>query len=455
MKRRKLLLLIAVTASILCVASSAFAMSGAIWTSDVACTGVNINNYASKSDVYLNGGPAGAGAPGLPPGNYWVQATTPDGAVLGKSASAVAVVGSDGRFVQCYRLIDILYSASSGFSALGYDNTTNPGNVYKVWASMNPGFPNNASKTDNFKAQPGVTPPPPPPSASISGRKFLDLNLNGSIDAGISVNRCDAAPGTIDEPGVSGWRIELWRYTGGGTPATCANGSWTQVGTTVSNGAGSYSFNGITVTGWYKVVEIFPLDTECGDWEPSTTTCTLVNLTTLQNVANVNFGNICYAKGGLTMGYWKNWSGVPKGSKYDSTYNYLPISLNGCTPNPNPYTTSDPYNISTPTKAYEIFKKADASGDGKKMLAAQLLAAKLNVIKFNSCDFRCALYTNGNASYYHWSVEDIIAQASIILCNPAATKAMVTGVSGVLDEINNNETTRVLVNPGTCPVNYQ
>ena len=33
-------------------------LPGAIWTTDPTCSGVDLNIYASKGDVYLNGGPA-------------------------------------------------------------------------------------------------------------------------------------------------------------------------------------------------------------------------------------------------------------------------------------------------------------------------------------------------------------------------------------------------------------
>src|SRR5205809_7686539 len=65
-------------------------VSGAIFTTDSTCTGVNLNIYASKNDVYLDGGPAHPGAAGLPDGSYYVRVTVPDGpTALGKSLTAV------------------------------------------------------------------------------------------------------------------------------------------------------------------------------------------------------------------------------------------------------------------------------------------------------------------------------------------------------------------------------
>src|SRR6266513_387677 len=57
---------------------------GALWTTDPLCTGVDLNIYGSKGDVSLNGGPGHGTA--LPPGDYYVQVTDPNGGcVLGAS----------------------------------------------------------------------------------------------------------------------------------------------------------------------------------------------------------------------------------------------------------------------------------------------------------------------------------------------------------------------------------
>lgn len=95
----------------------------------------------------------------------------------------------------------------------------------------------------------------------------------------------------------------------------------------------------------------------------------------------------------------------------------------------------------------------DASGDGRKMLPAQLLAAKLNVIKFAGCNFNCAIYAGNVSTYFLWSVEDIIAAADAALCDGSA-KSVVTILITVLDKINNNATSHVLENQGGCPVTY-
>src|SRR5207249_597322 len=133
---------------------------------DSACTGVDLNIYQNKGDVYIDGGPAHKGfGTGLPDGSYCVQVTEPgaNGAVLGTSAPG-AVVVSGGEFVQngqqgpCYQLSAILTKTSDGTP--GYDTTSNPGNEYTVWISpVTDGgtcsFDPNRSKTDNFKVTGG------------------------------------------------------------------------------------------------------------------------------------------------------------------------------------------------------------------------------------------------------------------------------------------------------------
>src|SRR5881396_3124086 len=99
-------------------------VSGAIFTTNSTCTGVNLNIYDSKDDVYLDGGPAHPGAAGLPDGSYYVQVTEPAGAVP------------------------------------GYDDTSNTSGEYKVWVSNVNTFDTASSKTDNFKVKIDIVDPP-------------------------------------------------------------------------------------------------------------------------------------------------------------------------------------------------------------------------------------------------------------------------------------------------------
>ena len=121
---------------------------GAIWTTDKDGNIVNQNLFEKKEDVYLNGGPKGGGG-GLPDGNYYVQVTEPNGTVLGHSYPDTVNVISGSFNLVC--LYTFLYT-TSGYPIKGYDDTTNPGGEYKVWASMDPSFLREY-KTDNFKVK--------------------------------------------------------------------------------------------------------------------------------------------------------------------------------------------------------------------------------------------------------------------------------------------------------------
>jgi len=128
-------------------------VTGAVFTTDSLCEGVNLNHYPEKEDVYIDGGPTKIGATGLPQGFYYVRVTEPDGTVLGTSPVASVEVGANGEFVACYQVSALLVKASDGLTP-GYDDTSNPGSEYKLWISQDPTFPNNRSKTDNFKVLP-------------------------------------------------------------------------------------------------------------------------------------------------------------------------------------------------------------------------------------------------------------------------------------------------------------
>src|SRR6266513_1786098 len=166
-------------------------LPGAIFTTDSTCTGVNVNIFDTKSDVYLDGGPDHGGS-GLPDGSYCVQVTDPSGqTVLGKSDPG-AVTVSGGEFVQCYQLTSILKTGSSGFTVPGFDDTPKPGGEYKVWVSTDCNFDNNSSKTDNFQVKPECQ------RASVSVSTFYDTNANGLRDEG--------------EQDIVGWRFHVYGH---------------------------------------------------------------------------------------------------------------------------------------------------------------------------------------------------------------------------------------------------
>jgi hypothetical protein len=90
----------------LAIPAEAVSLTGAIFTTDSTCSGIDLNIYTSKSDVYLDGGPQSNG-PSLPAGSYYVQVTEPNGTLLGSSVGA----GNPDTVGGSERWNDLLHSA--------------------------------------------------------------------------------------------------------------------------------------------------------------------------------------------------------------------------------------------------------------------------------------------------------------------------------------------------------
>jgi hypothetical protein len=150
-------------------------VSGAIFTTDVTGNEVNQNQYAAKTDVYLNGGPgvnAPPGAAGLPTGTYYFQVTDPAGKkLLSLDPIQCREVGVlNGVFTGPTGPCPHNAGGTTAFNGTTvqlapFNDTPNPGGVYKVWVTSIPNF-NEAgcvhlvfgfcpadSKTDNFKVK--------------------------------------------------------------------------------------------------------------------------------------------------------------------------------------------------------------------------------------------------------------------------------------------------------------
>ncbi|HZC71223.1 MAG TPA: hypothetical protein VE442_11050 [Jatrophihabitans sp.] len=188
MSARKIALVGAVTAAAVGLMpgdawAAGSAPSGAIFTTVADGSEVNFNQYPSKEDVYLDGGP-GPGAPqtaaGLDDGTYVFQVTDPSGKTLLSTdpVSCRQFVVTDGIITSvapsggCAHVtgLDVDHGALT-VQLMPYDDTPNPGGVYKVWATLvtnyacypnlaqvdctvrgsKHGFVPAASKTDNFK----------------------------------------------------------------------------------------------------------------------------------------------------------------------------------------------------------------------------------------------------------------------------------------------------------------
>jgi hypothetical protein len=259
-------------------------LSGAIFTTTVDGDVVNENvHYDAKTDVYLDGGPgpnAPAKAAGLPEGDYYFQVTDPSGQDL-LSTDHISCrrihVSGDGVITQIYsgtnyEKVKGSYAAVTCQHAEGvdqdhgdlgaltvqlypYDDTPNPGGVYKVWitpvddytgdanlscidvkgscivngesysAGNFHGFVPAASKTDNYKVKQKGKPFTAP---TITVQKFHDANLNGVWDSG--------------EEEVTGWSVSVT------DPLGVENAELTP-STIVAGMAGTFSFEEDTPDG--------------------------------------------------------------------------------------------------------------------------------------------------------------------------------------------------------------
>ena len=182
-------------------------LPGAIFTTLADGSVVNGNIFDDKCDVYLDGGPginAPAGAASLPDGDYYFQVTDPSGKVLlstdpvenrqfNVSGGLITGVSGAGNHVEG---VDVDHGAAT-IQLCPFDDTPNPGGVYKVWATRvsdfdgDPSIVDNGyspgyfhgfipafSKTDNFKVGDSNK-----PFASLTIIKFLDRNRNGLFDS--------------------------------------------------------------------------------------------------------------------------------------------------------------------------------------------------------------------------------------------------------------------------------
>jgi hypothetical protein len=314
-------------------ASATPPVSGAVFTTDVGCTGVNLNIYTAKSDVYLDGGPAHPGAAGLPEGSYYVQVTTPDGTLLGTSIGSATekpvIVDTNGDFVACYQLSAILIRASD--ATAGYDDTTNPGGVYKAWVSNESSFTNSSTKTDNFKVEPSVCVSGCNPPGELKVVKFYDANANGVNDDG--------------QP-IIGWKIRI-------TDDIDITRE-TPVDVVVDPDA-------------YTVTEATPVETNWIHTTPNPLTATVGVGATV----NAEFGNLCVGRGGgLTLGFWSNKNGQALFGADDLA---LMVSLNLRNANG---TNFDPANYS----GFRTWLLNATATNMSYMLSAQLAAMELNVL---------------------------------------------------------------------------
>mgnify|MGYP003288354868 CR=1 FL=1 len=396
-------------------------LTGAIFTTDVNCNGTDLNIYASKNDVYLDGGPHHTGAAGLPQGEYYVQVTEPDGTLLGTSLGTndetPVVVNAAGEFVICYKLIDIVRTASNPgpfpVAPDGFDTTSNPGGEYKVWVSRVNDFANDESKTDNFKIA------NQPTTGTLNVMKFYDADTSGTFNAG--------------DVEITGWEVKVGAQSS--FPIT-AETKFTPASIVVDPGC--YTAQEGDATGWIHTTA--KIDSAAVVAGGETT---------------IRFGNVCLGPGGgLTLGFWSNKNGQALITATDLQH----LRDDFCLRNAD----GSQFNPTTNAQVRSFLLGANAT-NMSNMLSAQLTAMYLNVahgfvnggalVFAGSNPSGCNVPVNG-AGFI--TINALIADASAELCasglvlagNPE--RACQEFKKNTLDKANNN--LNFVQAPGSCPV---
>jgi len=260
-----------------------------------------------------------------------------------------------------------------------------------------------------------------PPSATISGVKYYDANLNGERDSG--------------EAGIAGWKIELYRYDEDAMDGVL-------VATAYTGSDGSYTFT-VTEAGTYRVVEVMPSGMWVQTAPESGYYVIIVELG--QTYTDNDFGNVCLKQGtgGKTLGFWSNKNGQSLiTSDYVTALNELNLYKPTGWAYP-PFSTSSLSTARTQIKNYLL----NATGkDMRWMLSAQLIATKLNVLH-GFLSGSTIVYV-GSSTYVpsgFISIDEIMAKANSALSG--AGRAEQEYWKNLLDGLNNNRLPFVCTEP--------
>lgn len=463
-----------VLAAVICASvqpAAAQNLSGAIFTSKTDGTLVNGNNYDSKCDVALNGGPppnAPCTSAGLPDGCYVFQVTAPPGGgatetllsqdsitkrflkvsggkfVHDNGTCAAAAAGltdcgpAGGDIDSCPALSTVVnlgagdpgHQAGPGkcSGALAaqlepYFNTPNHGGVYKAYITKISdydnsgacggvfGFIHDRSKTDNFRVK-SSEPPPPPQKGFLTACKYYDANADAAFDNNESL---------VD------WAFQV-------DPLDNADPN-----TAVQTGA--------CVT-WeidpdnYTVQEGVPVETNWFNTDPGPNPTHLVAGTVVSKPATVvagettevDFGNYCVgAGGGLTLGFWSNKNGQALTTASDLCFlNSLCLrKANGTDFDPVAgCPSSNSTQISAGKSALRSWLLNATAVNMSYMLSAQLTAMEMNV-RHNFVSGGALVQTGpdpDNCNLPGWSnqlisISNLMADANTELCANGNTVA--------------------------------
>jgi hypothetical protein len=392
-------------------------LPGAVFTTDSGCTGVDLNIYATKQDVYINGGPAHPGAAGLTDGSYCVQVTNPStGTILGTSAAG-AVTVTNGEFDNCYSLYDLT----------GYSDTPNPGGEYKVSISTDCDFTNSYTKSDNFKVVAG-TPPPPPENGRLCVDKFYDANADGIF------NGTDQL---IEESATSqGWLV----FISGGL---LQNDYVTLICLRLPQGSYTVSEAHSTIGNWIQTASILDGIAQSPIADPVSVT---VNA---GDDHSVLFGNTCLgAGGGLTLGFWSNKNGQKLETADD--FNFLSsLCLFNAAGTDQNWPAGTAQQLASAKTNFSNWLLAASATNMANMLSAQLATMELNVrhgfVNGTALVYAGSCGTTGLNNEYI-SINDLMAAASADLCTLGHNKTLSGSpyrayqecLKNALDKANNN-----------------
>ena len=418
-------------------ASNAQNIQGAIYTGTSTGTTVNGNNYASKFDVYLNGGPQNCVAPGLPPGDYYYTVTNPSGSVelsldstfdrkfRVTSASSGKIAQNLGNAVThpngtspCAGGISIRLGIL-GSNPEDFADTNNAGGVYKAWITRAAdfetycgvgidcrlqGFIHSNTKTDNFRVNGETT-----YNGALTAYKFYDHNANGLYDAG-----------DLDLPD---WPMTLTSANQGVNSGHVTGADGTTTWDPLVPDSDYFVTEGTPIQGnWVHSATIY-VGHDGSPQNPAGPLTVVGNATTM-----VAFGNYCTVpSNGKTLGFWSNRNGQALVGAGDLAA-LVALNLRN-----KSGTGFDPAN-------YAALRTWLLNGDAVNMaymLSVQLAAMKLNV--YNGI-------VNGNGYYVSASmtINQIMDAANTSLGTYGVTlsghpqRASQEQLKNWLDELNNN-----------------
>jgi hypothetical protein len=432
--RPTLAAVLAVASVVLIGPVSAAPISGALFTTDAAAN-VNVNQYPTKADVYLSGGP-GPNAPctaaGMDDGVYVYKITNPSGTVL-LSSDAIShreFTVSGGVIVSANDHPTVASLCGGvGVQMAPFADTPNNGGVYKAWVTRKSDYIANGNrfvpgntKTDNFRVE---LPSYQPYTADLNVYKFYDRNANGVWDGN-------------DIP-LFGWQMTT----------TSADLTYNQTQFTQSPDGLTTFANLDVAKNPYAVLE----GTAGGTWHESGAIVDGVPVGAINPVTGLNlvagqttevdFGNYCTChSGGKTLGYWSNINGQTKlndGGTMNPEFTLLNAlhlrNADGSDFDLDLINNTEATNYTT----LRNWLLNGTSINMAYMLSVQLAAMRLNIE---------AGFVNPNNFYapYGGTIHDLVADADAALAADGLTlsgdpnRALQEELKNYLDQLNNNAT---------------